>query len=133
MILQVGVKVLLRNDEGKYLFLRRAASFKAGPQKWDIPGGRIESDEALEDALRREVKEETAMDLTRIDSLLGAHDIFVPEKDLHVVRLTYAGSATGEIELSDEHDIYKWMAKTELEAEPHVDVYLQQVVADNDL
>ena len=133
MILQVGVKLLIKNENGGYLFIRRASSFKTGPQKWDIPGGRIEPGEALLDALKREVTEETGMELEKVESLLDAQDIFVPEKDLHVVRLTYIGFATGDVTLSDEHDTYKWMTKKELEAEPHIDTYLQQVIGDNDL
>ena len=37
--LQVGVKVLLKNPEGKYLFLHRSAEKYPETQKWDIPGG----------------------------------------------------------------------------------------------
>ena len=133
MILQVGVKILLKNTENKYLFVRRATSFKVGPQKWDIPGGRIEIEEKLEDALRREVREETSMQLEKVDSLLAAQDIFVHDKDLHVIRLTYAGSATGDVVISEEHDDYRWMTIAELNSEPHTDIYLQQVVAENDL
>ena len=128
MILQVGVKVLIKNEAGKYLFLRRAASFKPGPQKWDIPGGRIESNEALYDALRREVKEETGLELEKTDALLAAQDIFAPDKDLHVVRLTYVGSASGDVTLSDEHDDHKWMTKDEITSEPFVDSYLKQIL-----
>lgn len=108
MKLQVGVKALIEQD-GKYLFLRRSADFKAGPQKWDIPGGRIDSDEALHDALERELREETALRLGRIERLITAQDIFVPPKDIHVVRLTYHASATGDVVISDEHDQYTWM------------------------
>ncbi len=130
MILQVGVKILIKNNDGKYLFIRRAASFKSGPQKWDIPGGRIEPEEALQDALRREVKEETGMELEKVELLLAAQDIFVPEKDLHVVRLTYLGSANGDVTVSDEHDSFQWMTISEIKAEPNVDSYLQQIITE---
>ena len=114
MTLQVGVKVLIRNDAGEYLFLLRSPSFKPGEkQRWDIPGGRINMDERLHEALAREVTEETGMELASVDSLLAAQDIFVPEKDLHVVRLTYIGAADGDVTLSDEHSEYKWMTAAE--------------------
>lgn len=127
MKLQVGVKALIEQD-GKYLFLRRSADFKAGPQKWDIPGGRIDSDEALHDALERELREETVLRLGRIERLITAQDIFVPPKDIHVVRLTYHASATGDVVISDEHDQYTWMTCAEVLAEPHVDSYLRTVL-----
>jgi len=43
IILQVGVKALLQNSEGKYLLLRR--SLEKYPEikgRWDIVGGRID-------------------------------------------------------------------------------------------
>ncbi len=127
MKLQVGVKALV-NKDGKYLFLRRNKDFKAGPQKWDIPGGRIEPDEPLEDALAREIAEETGLVLNSVDELLAAQDIFVEAKDLHVVRLTYIASAAGDVVISDEHDEYTWMTLDEIRAELHVDSYLKEVL-----
>ena len=127
MKLQVGVKVLIRRDD-TYLFLRRSAAFKAGPQKWDIPGGRIEPDEALDVALTREVYEETGLELVSIDRLLAAQDIFVPDAEVHVVRLTYTGAAKGEVVISDEHDEYRWMTLEDVLSEPHVDSYLKEVL-----
>lgn len=127
MKLQVGVKVLIRRDD-RYLFLRRSADFKAGPQKWDIPGGRIEPDEALDAALAREVHEETGLELVSIDRLLAAQDIFVPDAEVHVVRLTYTGAAKGEVVISDEHDDYRWMTRDEVLSETYVDSYLKEVL-----
>lgn len=130
MNLQVGVKVLIEKN-GRYLFLRRNQAFKPGPQKWDIPGGRIEPDELLREALAREVREETHLSLGASLELLSAQDIFAPDKDLHVVRLTYRTSLDddkGDVEISDEHDDYKWMTINDILTEEHVDSYLREVV-----
>lgn len=130
MNLQVGVKVLIEKG-GRYLFLIRSQAFKAGPQKWDIPGGRIEVDEPLDQALAREVSEETGLVLSSSLELLAAQDIFASDKDLHVVRLTYLtrlDHSEGDVQISDEHDDYKWMSKADILAEEHVDNYLRDVV-----
>lgn len=127
MILQVGVKALVKRGNA-YLFLLRSKAFKSGPQKWDIPGGRIEPDEQLYDALKREINEETGMELTSVAELLAAQDIFVPEKDLRVVRLTYIAEADGDVAVSDEHESYRWMSLKEVLDEPHVDSYLREVL-----
>ncbi len=130
MNLQVGVKVLIEKN-GRYLFLRRSQAFKAGPQKWDIPGGRIEPDEPLDQALAREVREETGIALSPSLELLAAQDIFAADKNIHVVRLTYRARLhdnEGNVEISDEHDDYKWMSKADILAEEHVDSYLFEVV-----
>lgn len=45
---------IVSNKEGKILFIHRLA-------KWDLPKGKIEKDESLEQAALREVEEETAL------------------------------------------------------------------------
>lgn len=60
--LQVGVKVLLRNPQKKFLLVRRNSEKypEIGP-KWDIVGGRIDIGLPLLDNLNREVKEEVGL------------------------------------------------------------------------
>ena len=126
MNLQVGVKLLVKDAQGRYLFLRRSPSFKPGVQRWDIPGGRIEIEEPLDAALTREVREETGLKV-KASSLIAAQYIFVPEKDIHVVRLTYVGEVeAGEPVLSDEHSEYRWMTKDDAMKEP-LDKYLMEI------
>ena len=131
MNLQVGVKVLLKNEKNEYLFLRRSEVMEHGGERvWDIPGGRIEPTETLFDALTREVKEETGMTLERDVLLCGAQDIMVTEKDLHVVRLTYKSTANGEITLSDEHDEYMWCEINNLRSiGDTIDPYLRSLIS----
>lgn len=127
MILQVGVKALIKNDAGQYLFLRRSERMQAETEPhWDIPGGRIDPTERLRVALAREIMEETGMELTGVPLLIAAQDIMVEAKDLHVVRLTYVASARGEITVSDEHQEHVWMTKEEALAS-HLDPYIREV------
>ena len=65
MELQVGVKVLLKNPEGRYVLIRRAdGKYQEVQNRWDIPGGRIEPSLGLRENLAREVMEETALTMT---------------------------------------------------------------------
>jgi ADP-ribose pyrophosphatase YjhB (NUDIX family) len=53
----ISVGGLIENNEGKILML-------LSPDRgWEIPGGQVEEGESLTDALKREVKEETGMDI----------------------------------------------------------------------
>lgn len=115
MILQIGVKVLLRRADGKYLFIERTDVLQnETKQSWDIPGGRIEPNESLDKALSREVKEEIGADISGTPQLVNAQDIFVATKDLHVVRLTYTlDFDPTAIALSDEHQSYTWLTLNE--------------------
>ena len=117
MNLQIGVKVILRNSSGELLFIKRAQRLEnTADALWDIPGGRIEPHESLDEALRREIKEELGIELHGTPQLISAQDIFVGSKDLHVVRLTYLLDSDIDIaavQLSDEHQDVAWLPREE--------------------
>src|SRR4051812_28259268 len=110
MTLQVGVKVFLRNPEGKILLLKRAEE-KYGKTNgsWDIVGGRIDPGSSLIENLKREVLEETKLQLISEPKLIAAQDI-MPNDDRHIVRLTYVANTVGDPELDlAENTEYKWV------------------------
>ncbi len=113
--LQVGVKVLLQDDDGKYLLIRRSQEkYPEVENPWDIPGGRIDVGSPLLENLRREVTEETGLKVLGVPHLVDAQDILRPDK--HVVRLTYVAQATGHPQLSADHTEFQWLgAKDALE------------------
>lgn len=128
MELQVGVKVILRNKEGKILLLHR--NWEKYPEvkkdnSWDIVGGRIEKGTPLLENLKREIFEETKLNLTMEPKLVAAQDIFRPDK--HVVRLTYVGQIEGEPKLDEYHDSYKWVTWKEIKNEKGLDQYFKEV------
>lgn len=128
MNLQVGVKALILNDQKQYLFMRRAQTFgDESEPHWDIPGGRINTDEPLFEALAREIKEETGLTTNAAPKLLAAQDIFASHADLHVVRLTYLLGGNGEPQLSHEHQEIKWMSREEALATT-IDTYTREVL-----
>lgn len=53
--------------DNKYLAIKRRA-MEAGT--WETPGGRVEFGERIEDALKREIKEEVGVDI-KINKILG--------------------------------------------------------------
>ncbi|MDB5165526.1 MAG: MutT related protein [Candidatus Saccharibacteria bacterium] len=126
MILQIGVKAIIKNSGNECLFLRRSnlLTTDSSETSWDIPGGRINPDENLIDALKREIKEEVGYDIYSTPELIAAQDIFVTTKDLHVVRLTYVIEENiSEIHLSDEHEVYQWVSLDNIKsinAEPYL-------------
>jgi 8-oxo-dGTP pyrophosphatase MutT (NUDIX family) len=126
--LQVGVKVLLQNDEGRFLLLRRSLEKypeTKGGGRWDIVGGRIDPGKTLLENLKREIKEETGLELLGEPKLVAAQDI-LRNNGRHVVRLTYLGESSGEVKLDkSENDDYKWYTLDELLALDDVDVYFK--------
>ncbi|MBI5332600.1 MAG: NUDIX domain-containing protein, partial [Candidatus Aenigmarchaeota archaeon] len=74
--LQIGVKILLKNRDGKYLLLKRSSEkYPEAGGTWDIVGGRIDAGSGLMVNLRREVLEETGLEITEEPRLVGAQDI----------------------------------------------------------
>jgi 8-oxo-dGTP diphosphatase len=127
MDLQVGVKIFLKNKDGKYLVLLRSAEKYPGVgAKWDIPGGRIDAGTSLLGKLKREVTEETGLEITGEPRLITAQDILKTDK--HVVRLTYLGFADGEVKLSDEHSEYKWLLLEDVKNLEPMDRYFKEVL-----
>lgn len=91
--------VIFRGDD-VLLIQRGRAPFKA---HWSIPGGKIDPGEPLKDALRREIREETGVEI----EILGLIDVFeaLPEKDgdPHFVMVDYACRyVSGEVIAGDD-------------------------------
>jgi len=132
--LQVGVKSLLMNKDGKYLLLRR--SLQKYPEisgRWDIVGGRIDNGVTLLENLKREIKEETNLELIGEPKLVAAQDI-LRKKGFHVVRLTYIGNVDGEIILDEEeNDKYKWCSREEVLNTDDMDMYFRELLDKKDL
>lgn len=128
--LQVGVKVLLQNQEGKFLVMKRATDkYKDVLHTWDIPGGRIDPGTTLTENLNRELLEETGLALASKPRLIAAQDLMPSAKTInHVVRLTYVGRTVGEPQLSDEHTEYRWVSFSELRDLPNLDQYLKKLI-----
>ena len=128
MELQVGVKVLLKNPEGKYLLIRRAPEEKNGPGKWDIPGGRMIAGTTMGENLAREVMEETGLTMTSEPILLGIQDMLLTDR--HVGRITHTGTIEGTPTLSEEHSEFKWASLEEILAlsDAEFDTYLRTLI-----
>ncbi len=128
MKLQVGVKILLKNTQGKYLLLHRSSKkYRNTKGSWDIPGGRIKVGTKLIDNLKREIKEETGLYLKNTPRLIAAQDI-LRVKGKHVVRLTYEGIAKGKVKLDrSENDDYRWLSKKDFNKLPNLDMYLKKL------
>ena len=78
----VGVGAVILNDKNEVLLLQRNKE----PEKgfWSIPGGAVEFNETIEDALIREIKEETDVDV-EIIKLLSVVNHIVKSDSAHWV------------------------------------------------
>jgi ADP-ribose pyrophosphatase YjhB (NUDIX family) len=106
-VLAVGA-VIIHDDQ--MLMIRRAKD--PGLGLWSIPGGRVEHGEYLGDALRREVKEETGLDV-EIGTLVGILEVVGdPHYVIHDYSATLVGDATPTP--GDDADEARWVALDEV-------------------
>lgn len=117
-ILMVGAAVLIVDGRDRLLLLKRSDSGCWGP-----PGGAVEPGEVVETAARREVREETGLDLGRL-ALFGVYsgpELFYryPNGDeVYNVTIIYlAREFTGEVTLDGEHTQWRWFTRTDIPAD----------------
>ena len=79
---------------------------------WEFPGGKIESGEAPEEALRRELREELALEV-RVGEEVARVEYDYPK--FHLSMRLYLCTPEGEPTLR-EHSAARWLSKDELEA-----------------
>ncbi|MBW8186397.1 8-oxo-dGTP diphosphatase MutT [Shewanella nanhaiensis] len=105
----VAVGVII-NDKQEVLLAKRLDHLHQGG-KWEFPGGKIELNETVTDALKRELKEEVNLDVASSSPLMEINHDY-PDKqvllDIHLVT-HFAGKATGL-----EQQEVCWVPKKEL-------------------
>ena len=102
--------------DGKVLIVRRARKPALGV--YTLPGGVVEAGETLEEAVRREVREETALDIEPV-ALAGHREVIIRDAqartERHFVILCFASRwLSGEPQLNDELDEARWIDPQEL-------------------
>ena len=78
---------------------------------WGGPGGKVAWGEALEEALRREFREEVGLALSQVRFALVQEAIFSPEfyKPTHMLLFNYFARAEGEVRPNEEILEWAWV------------------------
>lgn len=102
------VGVFIFNQAGELLLLK---SHK-WPGKYVVPGGHVELGESLEEAVIREAKEETGLDIHDLEFILFQEFIYDPSfwKPRHFIFFDYAcKTVSTAVQLNDEADEHVWV------------------------
>jgi 8-oxo-dGTP diphosphatase len=102
--------------DGKVLAVRRARN--PALHLYTLPGGAVEAGETLMQAVSREVREETSLEIAPV-ALAGHREVIARDAqgrvERHFVILSFAARwRSGEPVLNEELDDARWLAPTEL-------------------
>lgn len=116
---------VVRDRAGAYLLCRMPPDRGVYPGQWGLPGGGVEEGERIEEALRREAREELGLELADVRPLFFKD--LVGEKlhpdgrreSLYLLFLLYecravAEAAAPEVRLNDELDAWAWVDRGDL-------------------
>lgn len=109
---RVVVCALIYNSQKEILLVQ----MKKWNDLWTVPGGHIEWGESMEDAVKREVKEETGLSVSNIEFSSVQESIFPKDyiEDRHLIMLDfYCQADSNEVVLNEEIQNFKWLAPKE--------------------
>jgi ADP-ribose pyrophosphatase YjhB (NUDIX family) len=101
----VSVTGVIADDRGRALLIRRRDN-----HRWEPPGGVLELDETIHDGLRREVREETGLDVEPI-ALTGVYK----NMNRAIIALVFRCKTTGgQLSTTDETEAVRWATETDI-------------------
>lgn len=111
---QIGICAKILNEETKILLISRSQNDNYGGV-WELPGGGVEENEDIIDALIREIKEETGLDVI-MDTInfIDYFEFHNIENNKHKRKFCFEVKTTGELTISDEHAESRWFSNDEI-------------------
>jgi 8-oxo-dGTP diphosphatase len=126
--IMIAVGAVIEDKKGRILLVKHVPARRGYWQgKWICPGGKLEEGETIEEGIKREVKEETDLDIELTRQLIP-FDRVVKETNkvvLHVIYIDYmARLVAGKLKPASDVGEGRWVEKkslSQLEPELHED------------
>jgi 8-oxo-dGTP diphosphatase len=106
------VRGIIKNDSDEILIVKRHPKSKTDPEMWELPGGKVEKGEHFADALVREIKEETNLDVNVGDFCEAIQNDYSHKRTVQL--MMYLDDVRGEIKISEEHTEWMWASLEEI-------------------
>ncbi|MFB6213136.1 MAG: NUDIX domain-containing protein [Candidatus Nanohaloarchaea archaeon] len=108
----IAVPVTYSPERDRFLLLKRGADADVFPGRWDFPGGYLNEREDPEDAVMRELKEETGL----LGTMMRTGEPHVVDTQygkyrLHLFLVKVEGD---DVDLSYQHVDYRWVEPSEV-------------------
>ncbi|HCC08071.1 MAG TPA: NUDIX hydrolase [Clostridiales bacterium] len=115
---RVSVSIIIEH-KGKVLLAKRSENTEIRPGKWEVPAGKVKYSEIPVEALIREAKEETNLDVELIKEV-EVRAVKLESEIEEVYRLIYTylvrpkDGDISSLKMSNEHTEYAWVDKESL-------------------
>jgi len=122
-------KVVIKHpSDDKFLLLIRNLNDKSRPGDFDIPGGSLKNGELHEEALRREVLEETSLEISNIKPVI-VNSSYDKTENKYFIYIGYKATAIGEnvIINPEEHSNYTWMTVKDFQEKAPNHILMSQI------
>lgn len=116
---KVQVAAVYVNVDGKLLILELSPN-KQEKGAWGVPAGKSEMGEMLVQTAKRELFEETGIDIESESAFRSFGELYIRKPDLDYVYHLFAIHLDSQpsIQLSLEHSSYRWVSRQEVESLP---------------
>jgi 8-oxo-dGTP diphosphatase len=127
---------LIVDDDGRIFIQRRSAGRRLFPDTWDIVGGHVEAGETVQEALAREVTEETGWSVSHVIGDIGDH-AYTGDDGIDRVETDFVIRVDGDLSRPrlevGKHTEYRWIGPDEvgvLDENNGVDGVVRKIVED---
>ncbi|MBQ2832764.1 NUDIX domain-containing protein [Methanobrevibacter sp.] len=100
------VRGIIKNESGEILIVKRHPKSRTDPEMWELPGGKVEKGEFFVDALVREIKEETNLDVKVGDFAEAVQNDYMQKRTVQL--MMHLEDVEGEVKISEEHTDWMW-------------------------
>jgi len=113
---QYALSAVVYAERGDEILLLQRAAGSALAGQWYLPGGMVEHGELPEEGARRELLEESGLEIEGELELVGCYPMHVYGHD--VLQSSYRGTIAPECEavISHEHDAFRWTKASDMRA-----------------
>jgi len=103
---------IIKNSDGEILIVKRHPKSRTDPDTWELPGGKVDEGESFDDALVREIKEETNLDCKVGDLAIAIQHDYPYKRTVQMIM--HLDDVEGELMISDEHTDAKYASINEI-------------------
>ena len=113
---KIGVTAFILNDNHQVLLIRRSDKEKFLPNYYEMPGGKLEFGESMEEALKREIREEVNLEIELL-KIYSSFSYISKNGSRHTIDIQCYAKLTDNnegLKLSDAHDDYVWVSENDV-------------------